>query len=204
MAGDRWRLKGDYFENCNCEVLCPCIVHGAKAVPTEGHCDVGLAFHIEEGDFNGLDLSGLNFVVIAYTPGMMSAGNWSTAVYIDQRADQEQREALGRILSGQLGGPAERWMRFTGNFLGLNHTPIDYRAEGHTRSVYIPEIMDFRVDGIMAGRNTEPIRLENTSHPVSSSVALARGTHNTYADHGMRWDNTGKNGHYSAFEWRWP
>ena len=61
MATDRWRLKGDYFENCNCEVLCPCVVAGAAAVPTEGHCDVGFAFHIDEGEFNGVALNGLNF-----------------------------------------------------------------------------------------------------------------------------------------------
>ena len=95
-------------------------------------------------------------------------------------------------------------MRLTGNFLGITHTRIDYMAEGRSRSVAIPEIMDFRVEGITAGRNTEPIWLENTAHPVNSSVALARGIHNTYADHGLRWDNTGKNGHYSAFEWRSP
>ena len=104
MTTDRWRLKGDYFENCNCEVLCPCIVLGVAAVPTEGHCDVGFAFHIDRGNFNHVSLDGLNFVVTAYTPGIMSEGNWSTAVYVDQRADQQQREALGRILSGEMGG----------------------------------------------------------------------------------------------------
>jgi hypothetical protein len=211
MATDRdsasqgWRLKGDYFENCNCEILCPCIVQGAEAVPTEGHCDVGFAFHIEEGDFNGTILNGLNFAVIAYTPGIMGAGNWSTAVYIDEAADEGQREALGSILSGRMGGPAERWMLLTANFLGIKYSPITYVAEGRTRSVSIPEIMNFSVEGIMSSRRaTEPMRLENTSHPVNSSLALARGTGSTYTDYGMSWDNTGKNGHYSTFEWRWP
>ena len=204
MATDGWRLKGDYFENCNCEVLCPCIFGGAAAVPTQGHCDVGFAFHIDEGEFNGVTFNGLNFVVIAYTPGIMSEGNWSTAVYIDQRADQRQRDALDRILSGEMGGPAERWMRLTGNFRGVKHSPITYTVEGHTRSVSIPGVMDFNVEGIVAGRRTEPMRLENTGHPVNPSLALARGTRSTYTDHGMTWDNTGKNGHYSTFEWRWP
>lgn len=204
MATESWRLKGDYFENCNCEILCPCIFTGATADPTEGHCDVGFAFHIEDGDFNGISLSGLNFVVVAYTPGPMSEGNWSLAVYIDQRADQQQREALGRILSGEAGGPAERWMSLTSNFLGIKYLPITYKAEVLVRSVSIPEIMDFKVEGIVARRQTEPLRLENTGHPVNSSLALARGTGSTYADYGMSWDNTGKNGHYSTFQWRWP
>ena len=205
MADDRWHLKGDYFENCNCEVLCPCIIGGGPAVPTEGHCDVGFAFHIEDGDLNGVSLNDLSFVVIAYTPGIMGKGNWSTAVYIDRMADQQQREALGRILSGGMGGPAERWMRLTGNFLGIKHVPITYVAEGRSRSVSIPEIMDFNVEGIMAGRRAEePMRLVNTGHPVNADLALAKGTRSTYTDHGMIWDNTWKNGHYSAFEWRWP
>ena len=204
MATDRWRLKGDYFENCNCEVLCPCVVAGAAAVPTEGHCDVGFAFHIDEGEFNGVALNGLNFVVIGYTPGIMSDGNWSTAVYIDERADPQQREALGRILSGEIGSPAERWMHLTSNFLGTKYSRITYAAEGRTRSVSIPEVIDFTVEGITAGRQAEPMRLENTGHPVNASLALAKGTSSTYTDHGMSWDNTGKNGHYSAFEWHWP
>jgi hypothetical protein len=120
-------------------------------------------------------------------------------------ADEQQREALGRILSGGLGGPAERWMRLTGNFLGIKYVPIAYVAQGRARSVSIPEIMDFNVEGIMAGRRAEePMRLVNTGHPVNADLALAKGTRSTYTDHGMSWDNTGKNGHYSAFEWRWP
>ena len=107
MADGRWRLKGEYFENCNCEILCPCIVQGGPAVPTEGHCDVGFAFHISEGQFNEVSLNGLNFVVAAYTPGVMGEGNWTTAAYIDEKADQDQRDALARILSGEVGGPAE-------------------------------------------------------------------------------------------------
>jgi hypothetical protein len=45
MADAPWSLKGEYFESCNCEILCPCIVQGTGARPTEGHCDVALAFH---------------------------------------------------------------------------------------------------------------------------------------------------------------
>ena len=103
MTTERWHLKGEYFENCNCEVLCPCVVPGPPTDPTEGHCDVGFAFHIQEGDFGGVSLNNLIFVVIAYTPGNMGAGNWTTAVYIYEKANDAQRKALGRILSGEIG-----------------------------------------------------------------------------------------------------
>ena len=204
MAAESWRLRGDYFENCNCKILCPCVLPVSPAVPTEGHCDVALAFHIEEGAFNLAPLSGLNFVVVAYTPGVMGLGNWTTAFYIDDRASGEQRRSLVRILSGDLGGPMARWTSLTSDFKGTKYCPISYVSEGKSRRVSIPGVMDFSVEGITAGRRREVMRLENTGHPVSSSLALARGTGNTYTDHGMRWDNTGKNGHYANFEWRWP
>ncbi len=204
VSEEGWNLKGDYFENCNCEILCPCIVGGGPAVPTEGHCDVAFAFHIEEGDYQGVVLDGLNFLVAAYTPGIMGDGDWTLANYVDERADQAQRAALGRILSGEIGGPSERWMRLTSNYVGIKYCPITFTAQGHERSVHIPGIIDFNVEGLVVGRNAEAMRLENTGHPVSSSLALAKGTASSYSDHGMTWDNTGKNGHYSTFEWRWP
>ena len=75
MTTQRWSLKGDYFESCNCDIRCPCILPVSPGTPTEGHCDVGLTFHIEEGDFDGVALGGLNFVVASFTPGRMGAGN---------------------------------------------------------------------------------------------------------------------------------
>jgi hypothetical protein len=134
----------------------------------------------------------------------MAHGDWKTAVYIDERADAQQRHALSQILSGQVGGPAQRWMRLTTTFLGIKYVPITYMIEGRTRHVNIPNSIHFTVEGIQARGRQDVITLTNTAHPVSSSLALARGIQSTYTDHGMQWDNTGKNGHYSAFEWQWP
>ncbi len=109
MTTNRWRLKGQYFESCNCEVLCPCVVQSGSVRPTDGHCDVGLAFHIDEGDLNGVSLGGLNFLAANYTPGNMGDGNWTAGYYVDESATPEQWEAMEQILSGEMGGPAERW-----------------------------------------------------------------------------------------------
>ncbi len=204
MTTDTWSLKGDYFENCNCEILCPCVIPGASGTPTEGHCDVGFAFHISQGEFNGTPLDDLNFVVIAYTPGNMGAGDWTMAAYVDERADAAQRDALAKIVSGEAGGPLERWTRLTTNFMGVKHTPISYLADGHSRRVQIPHIMDFHVEGILARGQEGPMQLENTGHPVNSTLTMARGAGSTYDDHGMTWDNTGKNGHYAPFDWTGP
>ena len=201
MAETTWSLKGDYFENCNCTILCPCI-HNPQAEPTAGHCDVALAFHVHAGRCNDTVLDGLNFLVAAWTPTVMGQGDWKTAMYIDADANTAQREALSQILSGTMGGPMQGWMRLTGTFLGISYVPITYTSQGRTRSVVIPEVIDFNVEGIQARGQDEVMTLTNTAHPVSPTLALARGTGNTYTDHGMRWDNTGRNGHYASFEWR--
>jgi hypothetical protein len=203
MAEISWSLRGDYFENCNCEVLCPCI-HNPRAEPTAGHCDVALAFHIHAGRFNDTALDGLNFLVVLWTPTVMADGHWKTAVYIDERANTQQRDALSQILSGSVGGPAERWMRLTETFLGTRYVPMTYTRASKTRRVTVPAVIDFNIEGIQARGQQDVMTLTNTAHPVNASLALAKGTGSTYTDHGMRWDNTGKNAHYAPFHWQWP
>ena len=109
MTTEHWQLKGNYFENCNCQILCPCVLPVAPGEPTEGHCDVAMAFHIDEGGFNGVSLDGLRFAFAAFTPGNMGSGEWTAAYYVDERASPEQRTAIGRILSGDMGGPMGLW-----------------------------------------------------------------------------------------------
>src|SRR5581483_3919507 len=103
-----WHLSGDYFENCSCTVACPCFFAAAAPLttrPSEGYCNVPLVFHIENGRYGDIALDGLNVFVILAAPGVMADGGWLAATYIDQRADDEQTEALTAIFSGAAGGP---------------------------------------------------------------------------------------------------
>src|SRR5712692_3443780 len=94
-----WRIEGEYLENCNCEVLCPCLLGprnargGAMARPTEGHCDVPLVFQIREGASGATSLAGTHVALLVYTPGAMGEGNWRVGLYLDAAASAEQRAA---------------------------------------------------------------------------------------------------------------
>ncbi len=103
-AKQSWKIQGEYFESCNCEVLCPCLLSGATAQPTEGHCDVVLAFRIDKGNYGAIDISGLNAAQALITPGPMAQGGGTLAVYVDNRATSEQRAALEAIFTGAAGG----------------------------------------------------------------------------------------------------
>ncbi len=102
-----WRLEGTYFENCNCDVACPC---GATSFLLPGdneRCVVILVFHVDSGEVEGVDVSGLSLAIVADAPGRMADGNWRVGVVMDEQASQEQAEALGAVFSGQKGGPME-------------------------------------------------------------------------------------------------
>ena len=66
----QWQLSGDYFENCSCSVVCPCLVSAAAPLtsrPTEGVCNVPLIFHIESGRYGDVALDGLNVALAIQT-----------------------------------------------------------------------------------------------------------------------------------------
>ena len=103
-----WQISGDYFENCNCSVVCPCLVSTSAPFtsrPTDGVCNVALIFHIDTGSYEGTALDGLNVALAVHTPGPMADGNWSVAAYIDERANEKQTEALGAIFTGAAADP---------------------------------------------------------------------------------------------------
>ena len=96
-----WKVAGSYFESCNCDVACPCVF---LSPPTSGDCTVLLAWHIDQGRFGQVDLDGFNAVLAAHSPGHMLETKWKVALYVDQRANQSQQDALTQIFSGQAGG----------------------------------------------------------------------------------------------------
>jgi hypothetical protein len=206
----QWRIQGEYLENCNCEVLCPCLLGprnargGAMARPTEGHCDVPLVFQISEGRFGAVDLGGLNAALVFYTPGAMGDGDWTVGCYVDERGTPEQRRALEEIFTGQAGGVLGRAQALWSRRLPTRAAAIEFGQEGRRRWARIGGgVLDCEIEGI-EGRDGAESWIDNVKHPVSSRLAAARATRMRYRDHGFSWDNTGRNGHYASFTWTGP
>ncbi len=204
-AQKKWQLSGDYFENCNCDVVCPCLISpGAPLTmpPSQGVCDVALVFHIDRGSYDGTSLDGLNVAVVGHTPGAMADGNWTLAAYIDERADDQQTAALSAIFGGAEGGPMAAFAPLVGTHLGMQKVAIRYAIQGKTRSAEIPGIMRMAVEPIPTMHASGEIWAA-FGHPVAPDrLALGVGAKaSTFADHDMRWDNSGKNGHYAPINW---
>ena len=200
----RWHIAGDYFENCNCKIVCPCLFSPNPPLtskPTEGACEVAFAFHIDSGSYGTVALDGLNVAMIARTPGPMAEGNWSVALYTDERATDQQRQALEAIFTGSAGGPLGALAPLISTVLGAKTVPITYNVEGKRRSVEIPNIMHLAVHPLPNIDPNNEIWALN-AHPFSSKLAMAVGEQDSaWADYGMNWDNSGKNGHYASINW---
>jgi hypothetical protein len=201
----QWQVSGEYFENCNCEVVCPCLVSTAApltARPTQGVCDVVLAFHIDRGNYGDVPLDGLNVALAVHAPGPMADGNLSAAAYIDERADDRQTAALGAIFTGAEGGPMAAFAPLITTQLGVKKAPIRYSVQGKSRSVEVSGIMQMAVEPLPTLHPSGEMWVA-AGHPVAPDrMALAVGSAgSTFADYGMRWDNSGKNGHYAPISW---
>jgi hypothetical protein len=204
-AQTKWRLSGDYFENCNCDVVCPCLVSSAApltARTSQGVCDVALVFHIDKGNYGQVSLDGLNVAVVGHAPGPMADGNWTLAAYIDERADDTQTAALGAVFGGAEGGPMAAFAPLVGQHLGAKKVAITYAINGNSRSVEIPGIMHMAVEPLASMHPSGEIWAA-LGHPVApDKLAFGVGSKgSTFTDHGMRWDNSGKNGHYAPINW---
>ena len=199
-----WQLTGEYFENCSCDILCPCITSSMQGPADTERCLVPLICHVREGSSDGVSLDDLSFIMVVDSPAVMGEGGWRVALYLDERADQSQQEALGAILSGQQGGPPEMLAPLIGEMLGVKTVPIRYESNGTRKRVEVPGIMEFEVEGLTNPMTGEVLEVTNTIHPMGADLPIAKSTKGVYndPDYGLAFDNTGKNGHYRDFDWR--
>ncbi|HWZ33776.1 MAG TPA: DUF1326 domain-containing protein [Bryobacteraceae bacterium] len=118
-----YHLEGDLLEVCDCKVLCPCWI---GEDPDNGTCDTILAYKMKSGTINGTDVAGLSLALMAHIPGNILKGNWSVAVYVDERASKAQEEALLGVWTGKFGGPVADLAKFVGKVLAVERAPITF------------------------------------------------------------------------------
>jgi len=118
-----YKLEGKLLEVCDCEILCPCWV---GEDPDGGTCDTIIAWHMEQGDIEGVDVSGLTIAVTAHIPGNIMKGNWRAVVYVDSNATDQQYEALLKVYTGKLGGPVADLVQLIGEVVAVERANIDF------------------------------------------------------------------------------
>lgn len=99
---DKWSIRGSEFANCNCAYGCPCQFNSAS---TNGSCEAVVSILLEEGRFNDTSLDGLKFCLLLKWPGEIIEGNGKSQLIIDEKADENQRDAINKIAHGESTAP---------------------------------------------------------------------------------------------------
>lgn len=168
-------VRGDYFETCSCDVSCPCIWLGAA---TQDACDVLFAWHVAEGQKDGVDVSGLSAVMAVHTPKKMTDGNWKVALYLDDRATQEQAEALGAVFSGGAGGHLAALGPLIGEVVGVAPAPISFDRTGGSLKATVGELLSMESEEMVGMDGSNPPVIANpllgaVTQPVNQARAGA-------------------------------
>src|SRR6202008_921473 len=133
-----WRLRGDVMETCSCATTCPCNF-GSDPIPLP--CEVVIGWRIADGHYGNTRLAGLNVVLYGRIPGNAFQGNWNVGVYLDQRADQQQAQALGNIFSGQAGGWPSVLGQLIANTFSPKQVPIQFETVDDEHRITVPGLL---------------------------------------------------------------
>jgi hypothetical protein len=130
-----YRVSGAYFESCNCEAICPCRMIGG--VPggrsTYGVCYGVLAWRIDEGHVDDVELDGLLAALVVRYDDDEPGSPWTVLLHVDERADERQHEAIAQVFLGGVGGPHISklpWVRKARQLIGVRTSPIELVPDG--------------------------------------------------------------------------
>ena len=205
-----WRVSGDWFDACKCAIPCPCTF---AQPPTDGTCDGLLVWHIREGNFGDVRLDGLSFASVAKFEGNIweEETKADMGFFVDESADESQREALQTIFSGQAGGWPAAFAASLGDMLGMEMATINvdiaddlsrWGAEipGKAKAEVVPLSGPTSVEGKLTTVNDPP------GAEVGPGAVAVYGTATTdEADaFGLSWSRSGRSSKYMKFEWSGP
>jgi hypothetical protein len=207
-AVQSWRLRGDWFDVCRCRVPCACTFAQA---PDEGQCDGILAWHITEGNYGDVELADLNVVAVGTFEGNIWAGEAKPKMgfFIDERADDAQREAIQIIFGGDAGGWPAGFAQLIDEVLGIEYAPINFELdEGRRWSVEVPGKARGSAEALVGPTSPEtPVQVHN-----APGAEVGPGQVATYATasedeveaFGLKWSWPGRSSKHFPFEWSGP
>lgn len=134
-----YQIEGRLLEVCNCEVLCPCWI-GEN--PDNGTCDSALAWHVDQGTINGVDVTGRTLAIVNHIPGNVLEGNWDVVLFIDDESTPEQQDALLKVFTGELGGAVADLAGLIGNVKAVERAPIDFQVDGGKGTLKIGSVVE--------------------------------------------------------------
>ena len=203
-AIEPWHIKGEMMLSCSCTVFCPCVLSLGKHPPTEMQCQTWAGIRIDEGRFGEIDLSTINLALMIEIPGLMSRGNWSAGVFIDEKSSIYQVKALTRIMSGQARGSTHLLSIMVNRFLGVWQEEVRYEVDGDVRRLSVPKIIDGEIRPIRGKDAGKATTIENSQYWIGPQIIVAEATKSRFRHQGRNWDFEGRSAEIVALDWKGP
>lgn len=167
--GVKWEVEGPEYANCNCDYSCPCQFN---ALPTDGTCNAFAIMRIDKGHFGDISLDGLHMGLLVNFPNPIHEGNGTHQIILDERADEDQRNAMATIIRGdETDELATHWYVYSkmssthmDPLIGLIEFDID--IENRTAMTKVGDLVD---------SSCEPIRNPVTGDPHRVRIDLPNG-----------------------------
>jgi hypothetical protein len=195
-----FHLEGTYVENCTCDVICPCTWSSLSRPATHDRCKVVLVLHVERGDIDGVDVSGLSMGFIADTPPVMSEGAWRLGLLFDEAANAEQLDRLRRFMGGEFGGVPAALGPLIGEVVGEVVAPIRFRDEDGRHLLTVGDDVDVTVADVVSP-GLGPVELHNVAHPVNTNLTVGEGVGSRISLLGIEYSGDGTSGFSAPFSW---
>lgn len=205
-----WHIRGDWFDTCKCSIPCPCTF---AQPPTTGDCEGILAWHIRDGNYGDVRLDGLSIMAVAAFTGNIWDGKTkvSMAIFIDEGADQRQRDALQMIFGGRVGGWPGTFANFIGEVRGMEFARIDFHVDDDLASwrAAVPGKLTSSADAL-GGPTTPPgkrVQVYNAGGSETGPGGVAtygKATADRADAFGFKWDRTGRSSKHIGFDWSGP
>jgi hypothetical protein len=173
-----WEFKGREFVNCTCEYGCNCQFN---ALPDKGHCHAVAGIQIDQGKHGDTSLDGLKVAAIFKWPGAIHEGNGEAIAFVDENADNAQREALLKIMTGQDTDPFATMFAVYAATVTKMHEPVftdinfEVDVNGRRARLSVPDYIE---------TEAEPIRNPVTGAESRAQIVLPDGFEYAVADIG--------------------
>jgi hypothetical protein len=189
-----YELKGTLLEACSCGVLCPCWI---GQDPDNGTCESINAYRFDSGTIAGVDVSGLAIVNVCIIPGnVLTPGSWRVAIYIDERASDEQFDAIRAAFRGDLGGPLADLAGLVGEVIAVERAPIVHETRDGKGTLKVGDVVSSNMQPFTGPDGSTTTLRDSIFSTVPGSPAYVGVAEHFRVDlpqHGMQWSFEGRN-----------
>ena len=164
-------IQGKLLEVCTCNVLCPCWI---GEDPDGGTCDSALAWHIDGGTIEGVDVTGRTLALSVHIPGnVLTPKSWKAAVFVDDGATDEQQAQLLKLFTGQLGGAIADLAGLIGEVVAVERVPITFTVDGGRGRLSVGTTADAEITPYTGATGNPTILSETVFSTIPGSPVYA-------------------------------